>query len=230
MRHELIKTDNYLLVVDDSEIKEGDLCIADGATYNNTIVKYMKSPCPPPYVSNLSILKKIIAHLPLNNSPILEGVPLLPPLPVDNAWNHGLEKKLAELPYTKHLDDGQYNDGKVTGFEFGANWGFDKAKEKYKYTEEDIQRAFTHCAKYAAECMSSGVRVDFLSRLEMYLESLSQPKLPVAIDVEMETPADSFTSFVGNIVGQGTLPKTITNSQGQIQLVGKYIYEGGENE
>ena len=70
MTYNIIKTENYLLVVDDSEIKEGDWCLANGVTYNNTIVKYLKSPCPPPYVSNLSILKKIIAHLPLNNSPI----------------------------------------------------------------------------------------------------------------------------------------------------------------
>jgi hypothetical protein len=32
----------------------------------------------------LSLAKKIIAHLPLNNSPILEGVPLLPPLPTES--------------------------------------------------------------------------------------------------------------------------------------------------
>jgi len=33
-----------------------------------------------------------------------------------------LQKELDKLPYTKHLDDGQYNDGQVTGFELGARW------------------------------------------------------------------------------------------------------------
>jgi hypothetical protein len=33
-----------------------------------------------------------------------------------------LQKELDKLPYTKHLDDGQYNDGQVAGFELGARW------------------------------------------------------------------------------------------------------------
>ena len=33
-----------------------------------------------------------------------------------------LQKELDKLPYTKHLDDGQYNDGQITGFELGARW------------------------------------------------------------------------------------------------------------
>jgi len=33
-----------------------------------------------------------------------------------------LQKELDKLPYTKHLDDGQYNDGQVAGFENGARW------------------------------------------------------------------------------------------------------------
>lgn len=33
-----------------------------------------------------------------------------------------LQKELDKLPYTKHLDDGQYNDGQLAGFELGARW------------------------------------------------------------------------------------------------------------
>jgi hypothetical protein len=33
---------------------------------------------------------------------------------------------LEELPYTKHLDDGQYNDGQAYGFECGARWAYEK--------------------------------------------------------------------------------------------------------
>lgn len=33
-----------------------------------------------------------------------------------------ITKRINELPYTKHLDDGQYNDGVLTGFEMGTDW------------------------------------------------------------------------------------------------------------
>ena len=72
MKQEIIKTDNYILVVDDSEIKAGDWYV-----YNQ------KGFGPRPQACR-SVLylpmdsKKLIAHLPLNDSPSLEGVPLLP--------------------------------------------------------------------------------------------------------------------------------------------------------
>lgn len=37
-----------------------------------------------------------------------------------------LQVRLDELPYTKHLDDGQYNDGQAYGFECGARWAYEK--------------------------------------------------------------------------------------------------------
>jgi hypothetical protein len=37
-----------------------------------------------------------------------------------------LDEQLNKLPYTKHLDDGQYNDGVLAGFEMGARWCYDK--------------------------------------------------------------------------------------------------------
>ena len=69
MTHKIIQTENYLIVVDDSEIKVGDYTFQESS---NFISKY-----------NNAYSKKIIAHLPLNNSPILEGVDLLPPLEDD---------------------------------------------------------------------------------------------------------------------------------------------------
>lgn len=35
-----------------------------------------------------------------------------------------LQKELGSLPYNKHLDDGQFNDGQQVGFELGARWAF----------------------------------------------------------------------------------------------------------
>ena len=74
MEKELIKTPEYLLVVDDSEIKVGDWVIETRNGLNELHFTNSR------YVINKHIQKKVIAHLPLNNSPILEGVPLLPPL------------------------------------------------------------------------------------------------------------------------------------------------------
>jgi hypothetical protein len=80
MKHNIIKTENYLLVVDDSQITVddwaynpfGDCPISVGDIEDDML-----------YIN--SEYSKIIAHLPLNNSPILEGVDLLPPLEDDEA-------------------------------------------------------------------------------------------------------------------------------------------------
>ena len=76
MKKELIKTTNYLLVVDDSEIKEGDYRVNIQRGY----VKLADKEGLDYYNKRSDVFKKAIAHLPLNDSPILEGVPLLPPL------------------------------------------------------------------------------------------------------------------------------------------------------
>jgi hypothetical protein len=55
----------------------------------------------------------------------------------DDVWGFGLQDELNKLPYTKHLDDGQYNDGQLAGFELGATWGYNKAKSTL-YTEEQV--------------------------------------------------------------------------------------------
>jgi hypothetical protein len=84
MKHKLIKTDNYLLVVDDSEIKVGDYI-----TDKYRVWQWEDD-------SSLLGRYKIIAHLPLNGSPILEGVDLLPPY--SRHQEDGLEE-LAEMNY-----------------------------------------------------------------------------------------------------------------------------------
>ena len=119
MKHKIICTENYLLIVDDSQITEGDYCLANAKTYNNEIVTYRKSPCPPPFVSNLNILKKIIAHLPLNGSSTLDSIDLLPPLPDE-------VEELAEEYSKNHSIYETAQDDVFHGFVQGYN----KAKEK----------------------------------------------------------------------------------------------------
>ena len=130
MTHKLITTENYLLVVDDSEIKVGD------------------------WLYGYS--KKIIAHLPLNNSPILEGVDLLPPLEDE------VEKLAKEYANGTSDIDVPYTNGLFYGFLEGYN----KAKAKYKYTEEDV-------IKRVEKSRETGLTAEYL------MLSLQQPKMPV---------------------------------------------------
>ena len=88
MTYKTTITDNYILITSDEEIKEGNYIFstksnnifkADSIEYlekHNLIEDFDKSF----YISSI-VSKKIIAHLPLNNAPQLEGVTLLPPLP-----------------------------------------------------------------------------------------------------------------------------------------------------
>jgi hypothetical protein len=42
--------------------------------------------------------------------------------PQNATFESALEAELNKIPYTKHVDDGQYNDGQLAGFEKGAEW------------------------------------------------------------------------------------------------------------
>ncbi len=185
MKHKIIQTENYLLVVDDSEIKEGDYTFQEAS---NLISKY-----------NNAYSKKIIAHLPLNGAPILEGVDLLPPLEdeveklaVNNA-NDFYEKYRTEW------------EAKKNGFIDGYN----TAKEKYKYTEDDIDKAYWAGMKFVGEDKGS---------YEEFIQSLQQPKMPIEFDCEIDLSKHNgqFRTKYGI--------KTTTNSQGLTQWVGTYLY------
>jgi hypothetical protein len=207
MKHEIIKTDNYLLIVDDSDIA--------GYDYKNFDVKDF-STC----------FWRLKAHLPLNGSPILEGVDLLPSFEnVNEIWQQGLVAELDKLPYTKHLDDGQYNDGQMTGFELGANWGYDTAKEKYKWTDKDMRKAMAMCKGE----FTKGV----VYTQEQVIQSLQQPKMPVAFECELKYNKTNHASglplsghpIMDKVILQNYSPKTTVNLQNQTLWVGEYIYE-----
>jgi hypothetical protein len=189
MTHPIIKTDNYLLVVDElSDVKDENI---------GDVFKETKDGVTKTY--------KIIYHLPLNNAPILEGVPLLPPLEDET-------RKLA-------LEMGEdYFSNELFADYFTI--GYNKAKEKYKYTEEDLRKCWKACLDFNKPAGSdSGIN------LEDFIQSLQQPKYPVAFECEMVTPyTDGYADDrVRRFYGVPEA-KTITNSQGLTQLVGKYIY------
>jgi hypothetical protein len=208
MKHNIIKTENYLLVVDDSEIKYDDHFIDE-----YKMLYMLKNESTEKYKS----VKKVISHLPLNEAPLLEGVPLLPPLEneVEEVWEQGLGAELEKLlPYMKHLDDGQYNAGQLVGLEIGATWGYNTAKKRYKYTEEDLRRAI--------ELSDKNQRLSDPLHPNEIIQSLQQPKMPVAFECEIFEAKD-LKSVDGDWLKLGK-PKTTTNPQGQTEWVGKYIY------
>jgi hypothetical protein len=174
MTYKLIKTDNYILVVDDSVH---------------------------PYDS--SKVGNPLAHLPLNGSPILEGVDLLPPYHQEDG-----------------LDDAviRFKESWIK-FEVSAfSEGYNKAREKYKYTEEDVRKAITMARDLEdwQDLVWEYEYDDIIKYLHQY---------PTEFECEME----QYYNEVGNdgfeFDSSSTIPpprpKTITTAQG-IQWVGKY--------
>ena len=185
MKHELININSYLFVVDDSEIKEGDYCLMFD-DFGNLFLGGV----PSKYLGleaghHLNKgLRKTIAHLPLNNSPILEGVPLLPPLPSGEddveklAENYKNQK--GSIP-TSELED--------EIFKLGFKDGYNKAKEKFKWTDEDVVRI-------VEKSRETGLTAEYL------ILSMSQPKMPVAFECEMVIPyrLGKYVTWVGKYI------------------------------
>ena len=211
MKHKIIQTENYLLVVDDSEIKVRDFCYNSiKNTWNEDIILYQDAMPKYHYVG----FKKIIAHLPLNNSPILEGVDLLPPIEDDEVEKLAVNN--ANDFYEKYRTEWE---AKKNGFIDGYN----KAKEKYKYTKEDLRNAIVK-----GFLMGMDREHNITEVIEQIIQSLQQPKIPVGFECEMEEI--TIGGFVDGIdeaitIGKKNVPKTTTNSQGLTQWVGKYIYD-----
>ena len=232
MTHPIIKTDNYLLVVDESEIKKCDFIYHKSHEFSrikkceeivgkSIVVDKGESSCWIDYS------KKIIFHLPLNNAPTLERVELLPPLE-DEA------EKFAESKYPKNTDsfyDGwdesicpkrtlsllKDTNSTSSALMIACKIGYNKAKEKYKYTEEDLKIAINMARNFPY--IKKG-EVKFDTPIEKIIQSLQQPKYPVAFECEMITMNKGYTEKSDYPYQQCDIPKTITNSQ----VVGKYIY------
>lgn len=142
MKLQLIHTESYLVAVDDSKlahqpivfgqikgIKVGDI-VLEGYVDGTKGLEQIDT------LNDIDVLlqKRLTHHLPLNNAPVLEGIELLPPLEDE-----------VELAYQKELlTDNQ--DKNWVGYGKGINgvskerWKiiYNKAKEVYKFTEEDM--------------------------------------------------------------------------------------------
>ena len=129
-----------------------------------------------------------LAYLPLNGSPLLEGVDLLPPLE-DDIEQLAKEWYDTEVFSSSHIAD-------INSFKEGYN----KAREKYKYTEEDIIRLIE-------KIRATGLTAEYLILASQY---------PTEFECEMEIIGitDDGINTIEEI-------KTITTAKG-VQWVGKY--------
>jgi hypothetical protein len=204
MTHKLIKTDNYLLVVDDSEIKVGDYFYSIREIVEQAVIDYPKN-------EHHGV---IIAHLPLNGSSILEGVDLLPPLEDD------VEE--AEKAFTEVLDSETkqvYNKIILDATEHGFIIGYNKAREKFLSELHNQILDFTHDLKRDPSQHRHFEGALFgLNRLKYYLS-----QYPTEFECEMETIwVRNMDRDVPTKDDFDSRPKTITTAQG-VQWVGKYI-------
>jgi hypothetical protein len=107
-------------------------------------------------------------------------------------------------------------------YNLGVKDGYNKAKEKYKYTEEDLRKCWKACLDFNKPAGSdSGIN------LEDFIQSLQQPKYPIGFECEMEKDFryNDDGEKIGLPIHDTNKPKTTNNSQGQTVLEGKYIYE-----
>ena len=239
MTHKLIHTKDYLLVVDDSEIKEDDVYfIQSDISEGSRVLFVCGSYDGIPVYANGG--KKVIAHIPLNESPILEGVDLLPTLEDE-------VEELAQSAFT-HPDFGKYKIGS-TAYYNGYKDGHNKAKEKYKYTNEDMLTIRNNLVTLLPTGdVTAWDMIQAISKytkwFDNYVESLSQPELPTAFECEIQYFYMSSEYYYGKEAGWvkcnksqyksikeeiPTCPlkkvyKETTTPEGHTQWVGKYIY------
>lgn len=220
MTHKPVITDNYILITSDEEIKEGDY------TYNGTDTPYcwtindVEDSLYNPGAVDGNGCKKIIAHLPLNNAPQLEGVPLLPPLPS----GEDDVRKLADTSW-EAINNGDIHDELF--YKKGYTIGHQTCKENYRFTEEDMLGFSKWLNEYWRREKTGWRHVgDFYrnSKLEktenlmsFYIKSLLQPKLPIGFKCEMGTKySEDGTSELHPII--------VVNQDGQNVMLGEWIY------
>jgi hypothetical protein len=220
----IIYTNNYALMLGDTEGKKNCWVLVLHAKTNDIH-----------FIESLGIQqenKEIIGHRPLTDAPILTGVPLLPEIP-----NKVQELADAEFPDRSIL-------GWVDSFNPYANRGFvtgyNKAQELYYAQLADIRNKLTPLLNMV-QLIERGHIVpteSFKALVEQnnaickdVIEYLSSNQFETAArptHFEYEKVCDQCADDEANKscychFGSFKMkPKTITNSQNEIQIVGKY--------
>jgi len=209
MKQEIIYTEQYALIVSDEKVEEGSFIYEKNIGEVSKVDKWYceileKGVKVEPFV-------KVIAHRPLTDAPILEGVPLLP----EYAQEDDVEKIADVLKVGSTYRDYEHLVKR------GIIIGYNKAKETYRFSEDDLRKALL--------IKHDGLSVDYV------IQSLKtkRPKsilLETVGDTETINRCENFDIEIGCVASKCTcenlsILKTITNSQGQTELVGEYSYE-----
>ena len=199
MTHKIIQTQDYLLVVDENQI-----------SVNGEIGYYKDCNVFQTYQSKLDLtgniykhFKKVLAHLPLNNSPVLEGVNLLP---------ENVQFPAVDVPfkYIKQKEVEDYLDGFKDGY---------KAATK-TYSEGNLQGLI----QVLLEAHTIGTTVFMKRKADEYIQSLNKPKLPVGFEAEIEPCCQVNCTGRCEQWESTTKIRTITNEQGIPVWQGTYVY------
>jgi hypothetical protein len=154
------------------------------------------------YLKGYNEFGKLCCHIPLNGAPVLEGVDLLPPIEdveqLANIFSNGFQLHL-KLETVKALRE-------------GFILGYNKAKDKYKYTEGDMRKAYEAAFVEAKK----GCAIPYF---DLYIQSIHQ--YPKAFQCEMEYKFPNGREYIQPT--PDLIPKT-TTINGHIVWVGKYIY------
>jgi hypothetical protein len=212
MKHEIIYTEEYALIVSDEKMKKGDFNVP--SDFDRTSDISITSEEDLEVVNDrFNGYKKVIAHRPLTDAPILKDVPLLP--------EFTQEEYVAELSLKTYPFGNPERNAFITGY--------NKAKETYKYTEKDLAEAYERGMN---NIDSDGCHIDQpADDFTEFIQSLQQPKRPKYFECEEEVKCTGnnnngcFLESPGHDCGCAWIYPTIINSQGQTELVGEYSYE-----
>lgn len=209
MKHEIIYTEDYALIVSDEKAKENDWgYIPFQGGEIKLVAKFFADDW-----------KKVIAHRPLKDASIFKGLPLLP------SFSCGQQDDVQKLALEMGLE---YYVGGNYDFENGVRKGYNKAKETYQYTEKDLETAMLKISEYILGCIenkqvpNSGEKVDEIIKC---LQQAIRPKYFTIKTTNMNLD-EIREQGKGFLHANTDKPVIITNSQGQRELVG--TYEGGE--
>ena len=129
-------------------------------------------------------------------------------------------EKLAEEIYPETYYSGVYVD---RWLKEGFIQGYNKAKETYKYTEEDLKLAMKYGYVQGNTGFQGVANLDDL--LDLIHRKIKKSSRPTHFECETITMNKGYTDESDIPYQEIEVPKTITNSQGLTQWVGEYIYE-----
>ena len=201
MKYEIIYTEEYALIVSDVEIKDVMPFIGKYHLEKGQIINQF-----PNYLTDLGDCKLIIAHRPLTDAPILGWIPVLP------AFSFSQQDDVKQLSLEMGLE---FYVGGNYDFENGVRKGYNKAKETYKYTEEDLRKSMT----MYQELFTKGV----VHSEEQVIASIQQPKRPKYFTIKStKMNLDEIREQGKGFLNANTDKSVTINSQGQTELIGDY--------